>query len=120
MAAFASFGQGVEEQLSGYSAHVAEALAGTLAAPAAALLTCWFTWRAWTILFSGRGGSLAELFLDVSRAALVAFFALSAPRFVSLVIPAVTGCEAWLLSAHPDGPSFVQNGVYAGKTLAEK
>ena len=27
--------------------------------------------------------------------------------------------EAWLLSAHPDGPSFVQNGVYAGKTLAE-
>jgi mannose-6-phosphate isomerase len=27
--------------------------------------------------------------------------------------------EAWLLSCHKDGPSLVQNGVYAGKTLAE-
>ena len=27
--------------------------------------------------------------------------------------------EAWLLSCHKDGPSFVQNGIYAGKTLAE-
>lgn len=27
--------------------------------------------------------------------------------------------EAWLLSAHPDGPSYVRNGIYAGKTLAE-
>ena len=27
--------------------------------------------------------------------------------------------EAWLLSCHKDGPSFVVNGPYAGKTLAE-
>lgn len=27
--------------------------------------------------------------------------------------------EAWLLSAHPDGPSYVLNGKYTGKTLAE-
>lgn len=27
--------------------------------------------------------------------------------------------EAWLLSCHKDGPSFVQNGKYEGKTLAE-
>ena len=27
--------------------------------------------------------------------------------------------EAWLLSCHKDGPSFVQNGEYKGKTLAE-
>ena len=27
--------------------------------------------------------------------------------------------EAWLLSAHPDGPSVVLNGVYAGKTLID-
>ena len=27
--------------------------------------------------------------------------------------------EAWVLSCHPDGPSLVANGKYAGKTLAE-
>ncbi len=27
--------------------------------------------------------------------------------------------EAWLLSAHPDGPSYVENGKYAGQTLAQ-
>lgn len=27
--------------------------------------------------------------------------------------------ETWMLSAHPDGPSVVQNGRYKGKTLAE-
>ena len=27
--------------------------------------------------------------------------------------------EGWFLSAHPDGPSIVENGVYAGKTFAE-
>ena len=57
MAAFASFGQGVEEQLAGYSAHMAQTLAGTLAAPVATALTAWFTWRAWTILFGGRRGN---------------------------------------------------------------
>lgn len=27
--------------------------------------------------------------------------------------------EAWMLSCHKDGPAYVQNGVYAGKTLNE-
>ncbi len=27
--------------------------------------------------------------------------------------------ETWELSCHPDGPSFVENGTYAGKTLLE-
>ena len=27
--------------------------------------------------------------------------------------------EAWLLSAHPDGPSVVQNGIYKSKTLID-
>ena len=27
--------------------------------------------------------------------------------------------EAWLLSCHPDGPSYVQNGKYRGKTLEQ-
>lgn len=27
--------------------------------------------------------------------------------------------EAWLLSCHKDGPSYVTNGIYKGKTLAE-
>lgn len=27
--------------------------------------------------------------------------------------------EAWVLSAHPDGPSVIANGEYAGQTLAE-
>lgn len=27
--------------------------------------------------------------------------------------------EAWALSCHPDGPSYIVNGPYAGKTLAE-
>ncbi len=27
--------------------------------------------------------------------------------------------EAWLLSCHPDGPSIVKNGKYAGRTLSE-
>ncbi len=27
--------------------------------------------------------------------------------------------EAWLLSAHPDGPSYVESGKYAGLTLAQ-
>lgn len=27
--------------------------------------------------------------------------------------------EAWLLSAHPDGPSYVENGKYSGQTLAQ-
>lgn len=27
--------------------------------------------------------------------------------------------EAWVLSCHPDGPSVIENGAYAGKTLRE-
>ena len=27
--------------------------------------------------------------------------------------------EAWVLSCHPDGPSYVANGEYAGETLSE-
>ena len=27
--------------------------------------------------------------------------------------------EGWMLSCHPDGPSVIENGPYAGKTLAE-
>ena len=27
--------------------------------------------------------------------------------------------ESWEVSCHPDGPSFVTNGEYAGKTLQE-
>lgn len=27
--------------------------------------------------------------------------------------------EAWELSCHPDGPSYIANGMYAGKTLQE-
>ena len=27
--------------------------------------------------------------------------------------------ESWELSCHPDGPSIISNGVYAGKTLQE-
>ncbi len=27
--------------------------------------------------------------------------------------------ESWMLSCHPDGPSVIENGAYAGKTLSE-
>lgn len=34
-------------------------------------------------------------------------------------IPGEVAAEAWTLSCHPDGPSFVSNGELAGKTLAQ-
>lgn len=105
MAAFESFGTAVESQISAFAESVSGSLIGTLGPVIALCLAVWFTAKAWGILFRGASGSVADLVLSCARAGFVAYFALSAPHYAGLAIPAVTGVESWLTSALPKSPA---------------
>ncbi len=105
MAAFETFGRGIETAISGFAESASAALIPRLAPVIATALTILFIAKAWDAMISGRRGAVADGLLTVLRVAFVAWFGLNAGHFTAYAIGGITGLEAWLLESVPGAPA---------------
>lgn len=94
---FSEFGSQFVSQIGDFAGTVSSSMIGVLGPILSSALILYFLWKGWTILFSNGQGTIPQLIIQVTKIALVAYFALNAGHYSQYVIDAVYEMENVLI-----------------------